>query len=69
MLIWVDLGEKQIEIGPFSCDYSGEIDKDGYACGYGEAINAYRPEIKYTGTFLDDKPNGLCKILDGINFV
>ena len=39
-------------------DYDGDIDKDGFATGHGIAKREF---IKYTGTFLRDKFEGVGK--------
>lgn len=39
--------------------YSGEIDAEGRACGYGVAVFQDDPNVKYKGTWLDDKYHGI----------
>ena len=41
--------------------YYGEVDKEGQACGEGHAVSVKLPEFKYVGTFLNNKPHGICK--------
>lgn len=48
------LGSKDIEIRGFQYRYSGELDSDGKATGYGTAVGVVNPGYRYRGTFLDD---------------
>ena len=55
--------------------YTGEVDQDGKACGYGSAYNQVDsdwevegeecpyPQETYEGTLFNDKPHGICKSL------
>ena len=40
-------------------EYSGELDKENLACGYGQAVNDVGET--YKGTFFKDLPHGFCK--------
>ena len=45
--------------------YTGEVDKEGKACGFGTAVKMdarVDKTKKYTGTFLNDKLHGISKI-------
>ena len=42
-------------------EYCGDIDLDGKACGWGTASNKMTRR-NLTGTFLDDKPEGVIVI-------
>ena len=44
-----------------SYEYCGDVDHDGKACGWGTASNE-RSGRTITGTFLDDKPEGVIVI-------
>ena len=41
-------------------DYFGELDSNGNACGYGIARYSSFVNLKYEGTFLDNKYHGIC---------
>ena len=42
--------------------YTGELDKEGNACGLGVAVDkSDLNEPKFIGTFLDDRRHGICK--------
>ena len=47
--------------GVIKYNYSGEIDNDGAATGFGIAVNDDDPSYKFIGTFLDNLPHGLSK--------
>ena len=40
--------------------YSGDIDKNGNAYGFGKAVCDNNIHNTLEGTFLDNKPHGLC---------
>ena len=41
------------------CNYKGEFDEEGHACGLGVATRS--DGDKYEGTFFNDLPEGICK--------
>ena len=41
------------------CEYTGELDSEGQACGIGTAVRLDDPTEKWEGTFMNDKPHGL----------
>ena len=52
-------------------EYTGELDTDGNACGFGEAIIPGNTSWLHKGTFLDNGVHGICKtpfVIDSINF-
>ena len=51
-------GNKTVSINGDAWDYEGEINEDGLACGQGVAT---RDKAKFTGTFFNDKLEGICK--------
>ena len=55
------LGSKVILLQKLGfCNYVGEIDKNGKACGYGTASSKEDARNKSFGTFYDDKEHGIC---------
>ena len=40
-------------------NYTGEMDLQGRACGFGEARDCEFPDLVYHGTFLNDEKHGL----------
>ena len=48
--------------GVIKYNYSGEIDDNGSATGFGIAINDEDPSYKFIGTFFDNLPHGLSKL-------
>ena len=48
-------------MGGYECDYKGQVDAEGRACGYGEAKNKFG--APYNGMFMNDKLHGFCKCL------
>ena len=42
-------------------DYVGELDREGNAAGFGVATRVSDKNHKFEGTFLNDKPEGVCK--------
>ena len=52
--------------GVIKYNYSGEIDNDGTATGFGIAVNDDDPSYKFIGTFLDNLPHGLRKCQLGL---
>ena len=44
------------------CDYIGELDQNGEACGAGIATESDNPSRKYEATFMDNKIHGICNI-------
>ena len=60
--LWiVNKGKKVIEFRGKKWNYDGEFDADGKAFGYGIAVDSFLDDIKYTGTFRDNLPHGLCE--------
>ena len=55
------IGNKIIEFRGKKWDYDGELDSKGNAFGYGIAVDSLIPDIRYTGTFRDNHPHGLCE--------
>ena len=54
------LGHKRFSLrGTF--DYVGDLDSHGNATGFGIATRVNDKEHKFQGTFLNDKPEGICK--------
>ena len=49
-------------------EYEGELDEAGRAFGYGETVNVNDPLNVFKGTFLDNKPHGLCKLNHSYQF-
>ena len=45
------------------CNYSGELDLNGNAFGYGLAVNINFPELSYKSTWLNNEIHGFCKQL------
>ena len=53
-------GKKTIQIDEEDYDYEGELDENGVAVGNGVANNDEMMK-KFTGTFFNGLPNGVCK--------
>ena len=43
------------------CEYTGELDSEGHACGVGIAVRLDDPRERWEGTFCHDKPHGVGK--------
>ena len=41
--------------------YTGEVDQEGKACGFGTAVSIDNPDKRYTGTFANGLIHGLGK--------
>ena len=56
--------EDYLKTRTYTCDYLGDVDKDGKACGFGvaTATNANGYVVKFEGTWLDDQPHGVVKV-------
>ena len=52
-------GDVKIEFNEQRCKYKGQLDPDKNACGFGE-FEDDKGDI-WKGTFLDNRPHGLCK--------
>ena len=50
-----------ITISSMICKYKGDLDSEGKACGFGEAINISSYD-GFVGTFFNDRPHGLRKL-------
>ena len=46
----------------FEHEYTGEIDSEQEACGWGTIVLAETPDLKYEGTFLNNQKHGYCKL-------
>ena len=51
-------GTKTVRVGFWDFTYTGELDQEGRACGYGKAVK--EPSHYYEGTWKDDVIHGLC---------
>ena len=58
----VGAGSRRVRV-PFLglCEYTGEMDQEGNATGYGEAYNKINPRMRYSGTWLNNQMHGVCK--------
>ena len=45
----------------WKCSYTGEADQEGKLCGHGIAFSVDNPNVRYEGTFRDDKFFGISK--------
>ena len=56
------VGQRKVYIQLTMCDYIGELDQNGEACGAGIATEPDNPSRKYEATFMDNKIHGICNI-------
>ena len=57
------LGQCKVPHSIWKFDYNGEVDSEGNACGFGEAVQPDEPSVKIRGTFLSNKAHGYCKLV------
>ena len=57
----ITLGERTVIVsrGQIECDYSGELDQDGNACGHGLAVCKTDQSKRWEGTWLKNKTHGI----------
>ena len=56
------LGEKTIMNNGFEWNYTGEINEDGMACGFGEIVNLKGWDTcRFKGIFVNDRGHGFGK--------
>ena len=54
-------GEKVVTISSMEYNYKGDLDSEGRACGFGEAVKTNSYDA-FRGTFFNDRPHGLRKL-------
>ena len=54
-------GKKLITISSIKYRYEGDLDSEGRACGFGEAVKTNSYDA-FRGTFFNDRPHGLRKL-------
>ena len=59
-------GEKVVTISSMEYNYKGDLDSEGRACGFGEAMKQ-TSYAGFIGTFLNDRPHGLRKLSVHLN--
>ena len=59
--MYLFLGKTKVDCDGYNCDYNGEVDENGEACGFGIATLEDEPTWSHEGTFLNSKAHGICK--------
>ena len=55
-----DLGQRKVFIGSDDkYEYTGELDKDGNACGFGIAVGEIDKDARYESTWFQNKRHGI----------
>ena len=54
-------GEKRYNFMGFICDYFGELDENGLACGEGFCHMVSDTSYNFNGTWFNDRAEGVCK--------
>ena len=55
-------GKKTLIIGSSAFRYTGQLDSEGNAYGFGKAIQSRKSDTatEYQGTFMDNQCHGIC---------